>query len=407
MCNKIIFISIDGMCDQLGQSQVLPYLVGLSKKGFRVSIISAEKKSNFFKNKNNIQAIVLEAKISWHYFFYESTVPVFSPYKNVRKLYALTKKHILQINEPVILHARSYLPALVAGLLKKKFNSFFLFDMRGFWADERLDGSIWKASSPIHKILYRYFKKKEKEWIQQADGIITLTQNAKNEIHGWNLSAPPIEVIPCCADTNHFSIKTDTEKRANRKKIGIPEDAYVLGYLGSLGTWYMLEEMLDFFIETQKIKPNSIFFFVSNDDKELILKKAKEKNIALSCFMIQAASRTEVPEFISCFDASIFFIKPLYSKKASSPTKMAEVLACGIPVITNTQVGDVDFILNKYKGGVLVSDFCTEAYKKALAALNTNQYQPEACRDIALQEFSLQKGIDLYQKTYKEITGKK
>jgi hypothetical protein len=40
---NVIYISYDGMTDPLGQSQVIPYLIGLTKKGHNISIISCEK----------------------------------------------------------------------------------------------------------------------------------------------------------------------------------------------------------------------------------------------------------------------------------------------------------------------------------------------------------------------------
>ena len=45
MAANILYLSYDGMTDPLGQSQVLPYLAGLSKKGFRFHLISFENKT--------------------------------------------------------------------------------------------------------------------------------------------------------------------------------------------------------------------------------------------------------------------------------------------------------------------------------------------------------------------------
>ena len=51
MATQVLYISYDGMTDSLGQSQVIPYLKGLSKKGYQFTIISCEKKENFEQNK--------------------------------------------------------------------------------------------------------------------------------------------------------------------------------------------------------------------------------------------------------------------------------------------------------------------------------------------------------------------
>ena len=74
----------------------------------------------------------------------------------------------------------------MAGLhLQRKYGVKFIFDMRGFWADERVDGKIWNLSNPIFNTIYKYFKKKEKAFLEEADYIISLTEHARDVIHTW------------------------------------------------------------------------------------------------------------------------------------------------------------------------------------------------------------------------------
>ncbi|MDP2387258.1 MAG: glycosyltransferase [Bacteroidota bacterium] len=402
MTRKAIFISIDGMTDQLGQSQVLPYLAGLSASGFSVEIVSAEKKLNFEKNFEQVNAITKAANITWNYNFYESSIPVVSQRKNFKRLKKLTEERILANNKNVFLHCRSYLPGLIGLFFKRKLNIPFIFDMRGFWADERIDGNIWSLKNPIHKRLYSFFKKKEKEMLLAADEVVTLTINAKKEIVSWPLPKQPnIHVIPCCADVQHFVIQEKQKIVELKERLGIPYANFVVGYLGSLGTWYMQNEMLDFFKEVLKIKPDATFFFVTNDKKEDVIAAANVRGIASEHLVIKAASRKEVPLFISTFDVGLFFIKPLYSKKGSSPTKLAELMACGVPVIANAGVGDVDKIINSGSAGIVIEEFTSDQYKKAINAIEPYlQKDKYLYRQVAEEQFSLSKGIQSYSKIY-------
>ena len=59
-----IFISYDGLTDPLGQSQILPYMIGLSSKGYEITILRCEKKDVFDKNRALIEASCKEAKIN-------------------------------------------------------------------------------------------------------------------------------------------------------------------------------------------------------------------------------------------------------------------------------------------------------------------------------------------------------
>jgi hypothetical protein len=71
---QVLFVSYDGMTDALGQSQVLPYLLGLSKKGYNITILSVEKKEVFEKRKNIILEIVQKNNIDWQYIFYTKII---------------------------------------------------------------------------------------------------------------------------------------------------------------------------------------------------------------------------------------------------------------------------------------------------------------------------------------------
>ena len=48
-----LFISFDGLTDPLGQSQILPYLIGISRD-YAITIISCEKKERYLKDSESI-----------------------------------------------------------------------------------------------------------------------------------------------------------------------------------------------------------------------------------------------------------------------------------------------------------------------------------------------------------------
>ena len=87
-----LFVSIDGMTDPLGQSQVLPYLVGLAKKGNKIAIVSCEKKENWEIHHAIIESIIMEAGITWDYCFYETGKPFISQLQN----YLALKKIVIK-----------------------------------------------------------------------------------------------------------------------------------------------------------------------------------------------------------------------------------------------------------------------------------------------------------------------
>lgn len=407
---QALYISYDGMTDPLGQSQVLPYLVGLAKEGFVITILSCEKLENYGSRREQIQAIMDKAGIAWEPLFYTKSPPVLSTVWDIRSLinraFDLHKK-----KKFALVHCRSYIAALVGLKMQKQVGCKFIFDMRGFWADERVDGNLWNIKNPLYKAIYWYFKAKEVEFIERADFVISLTENARREIHSWKRikrNPVPIQVIPCCVDIHLFSRNYISKSEEDlKRKLGIAPEDYVLTYLGAIGTWYMLDEMLDFYHRLYRQIPSSKFLFITAEDPADIFKKVRQKGIPEINIIVKRAERKEVPAYLALSNASIFFIKPAYSKKASSPTKQGELMSLGVPVICNTGVGDTDYVVSKYKSGLLVSSFDTKTYDNIISQFHLlEEFDAASIRRGAIKFFSLEEGIRRYSDVYADVLGK-
>lgn len=373
-----------------------------------MTVISFEKETKTEADKKVIRAILDESGIRWVPMSYTSNPPVFS---TIYDVLSLRKKCRSLHSETVfnVVHCRSYITSLVGLHLKRKLGLKFIFDMRAFYADERVDGGLWPQTSFIFRTVFNYFKKKEKEFLSEADCTISLTYKGKDEIHSWQdiPNQPiPIEVIPCCADLDHFKRDNiDNEKKQRlRQELELSGSELVLTYLGSIGTWYMLDEMLDFFKTLHQKRPESRFLFITLDKPELVLSKALEKGIPKELFIIKPASREDVPTFLSLADIAFFFIKPLFSKTGSSPTKHGEMLGMGIPVICNGNVGDMSKIVPGSGTGIVVEEFNESAYTEAINQIDELlKTSPETCRNLATDFYSLKTGVQRYQSVYNQL----
>lgn len=404
----ILYISYDGLSDPLGQSQIIPYLEVLVQSGYKIHIISAEKKQRYLVKKQEIRDLLLRSGIEWTPILYTKNPPIVSTLIDIVKIFVAARK-IYKQHSVDIIHSRSYISALVGLWLKKKYKSRFIFDMRGFWADERVEGNIWKLSNPLFRTVYKFFKKKEIDFCQKADSIVSLTHSGAHEIV---LNITPyvplnkIWVIPCCADLNHFSPQNVDEHKAQmwREKLKIPNSSFVLGYLGSIGTWYLLPEMVSFFkVLKQKHRPEAIFLFITMENESIVIDEFKRQSLDLSDLRVIAASRNELPDLLALFDVSVSFIKPTFSKKASSPTKLGELLGMGIPVFSNTGVGDIDTYYEKIPF-LKVHEFSQahfdECWKQFLKGY---PYEKQTFVSLSNLIFSLEKGAARYLEIYRSL----
>ncbi|MFY0651332.1 MAG: glycosyltransferase [Cyclobacteriaceae bacterium] len=405
---KVLYLSYDGITDPLGQSQILPYLKRLCQYGYTFFMLGFEKKQAYKQEGITIRNEIRGFNIVWIPCRYHKWPPVFS---TLFDLYLMHRKATKLCKEKkiIIVHCRSYLPMLIGLMLKTRFRIKLLFDMRGFWADERVDGRIWNLKNPIFNWIYKYFKRKEIQFTTQADHIISLTYAGKEEMTSGRLfrnnnvkiSEEKITVIPCAVDTELFDPEAVSQEAVNqwKERLNITVEDKVLIYLGSLGTWYMLEEMLIYFKELIEHQPGYKFLFVTKDEMSEAFWLAERLGLDPTKILSKSASRTEVPELLMMADLGIFFIKPVYSKKASSATKMGEMMAMGLPFVTNKGVGDGDDLVQKYGNGVSIDLNQFENCRKNLDHLDKISDRQSSI----IEEFWLNNCVAEYRKVYKEV----
>ncbi len=308
-----------------------------------------------------------------------------------------------------MVHTRPGIPALIGLWMKKNSGLKFLNDIREFYADSRVDGGIWRTSNFFYKKIYNYFKRKEDEAVAQSDGIVCLTYTAEKIIKQWPSfnKKIPVEVIPCSVDMNLFDPeKIDVNLKLKLKKeLEIKDDDFVVSYLGSVGGWYLTNEKMKFCKVISDKNPETKFLFISPQQHHPLIKEsAKKAGIHESQIIVKHGLRNEVPALLSFSNYSLFFIKPCYSKLSSSPTKHGEIMAMGIPVISNAGVGDVADIIKKYQSGIVLKTFDPEEFQLASDLIrNQIPFDKNAIRNGAKEFYNLDNAVEKYAKIYNAI----
>jgi len=401
----VLYMTYDGLTDPLGQSQVLPYLVGLSARGHRVTILSCEKASAMRRDGAAIRKLCEEAGIEWRPLSYHKNPPVLSSVLDLVLLRrAAVQLHLERLFD--LVHCRSYIPAAAGLQLKRRFGVPLLFDMRGFWPEEKTEGGSWELDNPVFRLVYRYFKWVESRLLADSDAIVSLTEAGKAEL----LKRPElrgeqerIDVIPCCVDTDLFKPGIPGARELARNELGIGAEARVLVYLGSLGGNYMLGEMLDFFRVYRARHPGARFLFVTREHATAIQTEATRRGLSKDELVIRSAGRDQVPPLLAAADLGIAFKQPSFSALACSPTKMGEMLALGLPIVANAGVGDVADIIGLTACGVAVNEFSDAAYDRALDQIETGSGDAGGRRRIAAERFGVGLGIERYDRIYRRL----
>lgn len=405
---RVLFISYNGMLDPLGQSQVIPYLRELAGRGVRFTLLSFERaaalESGDSARCEKLTNQLASQNIEWHWLRYHKkpSLPAtaYDVIRGVRYAQALVKR-----NQIEMVHARSHIPATIALALKKRFGLKLIFDVRGLMAEEYVDAEHWRRGS----IPYRITKTIERRALAAADGIVTLTEKIwpliKNS-EGLNNHHVIHEVIPCCADLQLF--KFSCEERAKRRvELGL-EDRFTIVYSGSIDGWYLTEKMSDFFVHVLRTQPAAHLLWLTPSRHGRLRSVMSERGIQADSYTIKSAASLEVSSYLTAADAGLSFIKPCFSKLASSPTKNAEYLACGLPLIINAGIGDSDALVTHEAVGALVSEFTDTEYSRAIGIIENLASNPEVtrkrAREVAEKLFDVHGvGAQRYARLYQSV----
>lgn len=375
---NILYITYDSLDDSISQSQINPLLKDLSKKN-NVFLISFEK----IINQKKITYVKL-----WKKFEFKNSK--FQKFKQLIKCYFFIVS-LIKSNKIDIIHCRSYLPGLIAFYVKKFYKIKYIFDIRGFWFDEKKDAKL------INGIIYKFAKLFEKKLYNNADFIITLSKKSIYYIvKNLKVKRSKIQNVSCFTDTKKFEFYLKNLE----KKI-------TFGYIGNVGLSYNFDMVLNFLSIYNKFNKNWQLFFVNNylnkNERQILFQKFKYKKK----IKFYNTKFKYINNLYKKINYGIYFLKNDFSKIASCPTKLGELLSSGIPVITNGQIGDIEFYLNnKKKSGFIINKLSINKINN-LNKLLTNkkkysQMQKNALQ-IAKKYFDEKKNLLIYKKVYKSL----
>jgi len=394
---RVLYLTRNGMLEPLGQSQVLSYLKGLSKS-YGISLISFEKQDDLsdYQAFESVVEDCKENRIRWLPQRFHYRPRIIAPAWDMLAFLFLCLREARKGNADLI-HARSYIPAAVALLVYKLTRIPFIFDMRALWPEELITAKRLKRGS----LIYRAIVWVERSCLKNAAAVVSLTDAAAyylQEIYPEELQDQTVVVIPTCADLHRF-VPQVSGREAKRP---------IYSCLGTvLSGWFRLEWLRAFIEQAAESDVNALFEIVTRDDPDEVRRRLNLDDNLNSRLNIFSMASQEVHQAIQQHTASVmFYAGGEISELGRSPTRMAEILGCGLPVVANSGVGDVARIVEKYRVGILVSEGSEQAMTHAIDQLEELRKDPELparCRRAAEEVFSLESGTAAYDALYSKL----
>jgi glycosyltransferase involved in cell wall biosynthesis len=263
----------------------------------------------------------------------------------------------------------------VGGWKPKK--SIFIVDFHG---DSVSETEFRNFNKP--NWLSSIFRDEQKTSIKLADYIIVVSEELKKRLeYNTGSKITDYSIISCGVDIDRF-IKAKQE-RANMDF----SDRIVVGYLGGLQKWQNIDKIIDIALNLFLLDKRIFLILYTNSDTSLYKEKLNE--LGDGNFLIESLSFNQVPSNTKKLDAGFLIRENIPLNIVSSPTKLSEYLAAGVPVICTQFSGDYKRSINHLKEGFILNDYISnsaeikELMEYLVEIKNNRDFYRSSCQNAA------------------------
>ena len=387
---RVTYVSYDGLLEPLGAAQVVPHLGGLAARGFSMSVLSFEKDRDL-EDRDQVADFregLSELGVEWTPLRYHRRPTLPATAYDI----GMAVRHLRRLR-PRLVHARSYVAATMASLGTSPEECSLLFDMRGLWIDERIEGQGWDPNG----LKVRQGRRVERALLGRADHVVHLT-NAGREVVKRMIhpAAVPHSTIPTCVDLDRFTVPED--RSVVRAGLGLPARGPLLIHSGTLAGRYQVGRTLE--LGRRFVKRSGGTFVILTRDIETVSRRAAELGVPA---LIRSVPPADMPTWIAAADVGLALVAPGPAGVASAPTKVGEYLACGLGVVT-TRVGDLSAQLGgaRFSRTIDDEDEVEDVVDWLLSGHSPKAREAES-RGLAERFYGLEGALDRYGAIYREL----
>jgi glycosyltransferase involved in cell wall biosynthesis len=381
---RSLYLCYFGLREPLVQTQVLPYLRELVRGGVAMSLLTFEPDPRGTWTTEWRERLRDEG-IDWHVLRYHKRPTLPATLFDILAG-AWCAARIVRRGRVDLLHARSHVGAAIGAVAKKLTGARLLFDIRGLLPEEYVDSGNWRAGG----LLFRLTKAAERWLFRSADGFVVLTDRAREMLFPDGGGGKPVEVIPCCTSAERIVPRGD--RHAVRAELGV-SGRVVFVYIGALGGYYLMREMAELLAVAREHDARVYALVLTQGPAAPMVAELERAGFGAGDYRVMPADPQDVPRLLGAADVALSILRPSIARVASSPTKFAEYLAAGLPVLSGVGIGDLDAHIAEARVGVVLRSLDRAAYVDALGDLETLRRDPELaerCRQTARTRYDLE-----------------
>jgi len=256
---------------------------------------------------------------------------------------------------PRIIHCMGYLLTCIA--LEAKKNRFpglrVHADLRGILPQE----CLYYEEGFLPLRIFRYFLARgmERKIMSKADSISCVSKAFKRYLlKKYRIPEEKIIVVPLCIDMDTFYFSPEL-RTARRHQLGW-QDSVVILYSGKRQRWQLPKRLIkNMILMTDRIKASRAVILTRvpeafQVDIDGLSPEIRER------FEIHCVPHDEVAQYLMAADIGLLFRKKDLVNRVACPTKFAEYVGCGLPVLCTHGIGDISAMIRENQMGWIIDD---------------------------------------------------
>jgi glycosyltransferase involved in cell wall biosynthesis len=250
-------------------------------------------------------------------------------------------------------------------------------------------------------VMTRFFLETERTLARHTTKLIAVGPQVRDDLVALDVApAEQFAVIRLGIDLESRVLGAEADRAAFRRLFGIPEDRFVVGWIGRMTQIKRVPDVLRSFHALRGRGIDAALVLVGDGpDRVAVERLAAELGIARDTFFV--GYQRDVRPYYALFDALV-----LPSANEGTPVVAIEALASGRPVVA-TRVGGVPDVVTDGEDGILVSPEDVAGLTDALASLALD---PElrarlggAGRERVVPRYRVERLVDDVDELYREL----
>jgi glycosyltransferase involved in cell wall biosynthesis len=249
----------------------------------------------------------------------------------------------------------------------------WIFEIRDLWP-----ASIRAVAASDSKLL-DLFEQLELFLYRRATRIVALTNSFVEDLASRGIDTNKIDVVINGVDTDKFS--RDVVKIDARAVMGIPDAAFLAGYVGTTGMAHGLETLLDaaeLCMREKNGRPIHFLILGEGAERARLEASAAERGLGNLSFR-DFVAHEHMPDYLAALDASIVHLRPDPLFETVIPSKIFEAMAMAVPIVMAVPGESAELVRNAGAGECIASGD-PAAMARTIRALAND---PERCRELS------------------------